>query len=77
MQRCKVTYFIPGKIEFRLQDGEEETAEVLIEQLVSGRAPTWLETLIQEGLKIDQIEIDSMETYGMAPELGEELDFGE
>lgn len=77
MQRCKISYFVPGKAEFHLQEGEEETAEELVEQLAAGRAPTWLETLVKEGLRIDKIEIEEVETLGRAPREGEELDFGE
>jgi hypothetical protein len=77
MYKCRVYFQLPGKIEFQLQSGEEETAEELVESLASGRAPTWLETLVMDSLSLENIEIESIKIRGHEPELGEELDLSE
>lgn len=76
MQRCRVEFSIKSVIEFRVREGEEEeTAQELIERIVDGYAPTWIETLIRRGLQYDQIEIENYVVLGQEPLPDEELNF--
>jgi len=75
MQRCKVVLSIPCKIEFLVRDGEEETAEELIERLQEGDLPIWMEELILRSLKLDELEVIDTKILGQAPGPEEELNF--
>ena len=75
MQRCKVRFSLPGRVEIKIQAGEEETAEDLLSSLAEGKAPTWLEDLIFNSLRIEDIDIEDVRILGDHPDLEEPLDF--
>jgi len=78
MQRCKVKWRTTFNVEFKLQAGEEETAEELIELLEAGSAPAWLEALFVNKLErvlSEGIEVDDFTITGSEPSPDEELIF--
>lgn len=75
MQRCKLKVLVPSVIEFRVREGEEESAEELIEKIGEGYAPTWIEELIKRGLRFDQADVDEFVITGLEPQPDEELNF--
>ena len=75
MARCRIRFSIPGKIEIRVQAGEEEEIREFIEDLKAGEPTTWLEQMILNGLSWEDIEIDEVKFLGHIPEPGEPLVF--
>jgi len=75
MQRCKIRFFLPGRVEIQVQAGEEETVDDLLKSLTDGKAPTWLEELILGSVRIEDIEIEEARILGDHPDLEEPLDF--
>ena len=75
MQRCRVELNIKSILEFRVRQGEEDTAEDLLNMIADGYAPEWIETLIKRGLEFDQVEIEDYSLLGDEPLPDEELNF--
>jgi hypothetical protein len=75
MKRCRLVLNIKSKIEFRIREGEEETAEELIERIQDGYSPAWIESLIKKGLDYNDIDVERKHIRGMEPAPDEELNF--
>jgi len=75
MQRCKIKFCLTGKTEIKVQSGEEDTLDVLIEELEEGRAPSWLEQMLVNGINWEDIELEEVKILGGEPGAEEELDF--
>lgn len=76
MKRCIVDISCAGSFKFKVDDGEEEFAEGLMEMLERGDPPPWLLTLVTETL-LRNLQIEGWEIIGMEPAPDEELDFGD
>ena len=78
MQRCHIQFSVSGEINFIVQEGEEDSAEDIVERLEDGDIPVWLETLILESLMdepLERLSIDHYRIKGRAPDPEEELNF--
>jgi hypothetical protein len=76
MKRCIFDISCSCSVKFRLDDGEEEFAESLMEMLERGDPPPWLHTLVVESM-LKNLQIEGWEIIGLEPAPDEELDFGE
>ncbi len=75
MQRCRLELNVRSVINFKLREGEEDTAEELIERIADGYSPIWIEELIKRGLRCDIIEVEDFKITGNEPSPDEELNF--
>jgi hypothetical protein len=78
MRRLRLSLYIPARITVLVQEGEEQTAQDLVDALSVGLPPAWLESEIRKVLEevpMERIEVDEFEILGHDPEPDEELDF--
>jgi hypothetical protein len=78
MQQCIIKFTLTGEVRFAVSEGEEETAEEIVEQLEDGNPPNWLEARILENLAqhaIEWLSVDQTIIKGREPLPEEELNF--
>lgn len=76
MKRCAIDISSSGTVKFKVQEGEEDHAESILDMLEAGDPPTWLQNLLIEEL-MRNLVVEGWEIISLEPEPDEDLNFEE